>query len=54
MTHKHQLSAGWIRYGETFRECIQCRQVIKWNGKYAQLVKSDYHYYKDMARYYGV
>jgi hypothetical protein len=49
MTHKHVLASGWIRDGQTFRECVQCRQVVG-SGK---LWKSDYYYYRNMSIYWG-
>lgn len=50
--HKHILGSGWIRDGHVYRECVGCRTVLKCGT--TQVIKSDYNYYKEMAKYYGV
>jgi hypothetical protein len=54
MMHKHVLAAGWIRGRQTFRECVECRQVFRWYGanKKPDIVKTDYSFYTQMAEYW--
>jgi hypothetical protein len=53
--HKHQLSSGWIRDGQVYRECVGCRSVfVRSLDKQTKTIKSDFNYYKGMADYYGI
>jgi hypothetical protein len=53
MIHKHILASGWIRDKQTFRECVECRQVFICAGKnMTRAEKSDFTYYRNMAIYW--